>query len=114
MRSLRNEGVLVLVHSRKYDDALHAVIESSLVTWIGILIYEITSFAPMGHITVCTMRFELQEILNQHGQTDLDVGYVMIQIIPIFFASKFLLIVSRVNVHSSSLRAYHSVLSRLV
>ena len=109
MRSLRNDGVLVLVHSRKYDDALRAVIESALVTWIGILIYEITSLAPMSHITVCTMRFELQEILNRIGQTDLDVGYVMLQIIPIFFASGFLLIATRMNAHSPSLRAYRSV-----
>ena len=36
------------------------------------------------------MRFELQMILKEGGQTDLDVGYVMIQIIPVFFASGFL------------------------
>jgi hypothetical protein len=36
------------------------------------------------------MRFELQEILNEGGQTDLDVGYVMLQIMPVFFASLFL------------------------
>jgi len=64
---------VVSVYPRKYDNALRLVIESALVTWVGILIYEITSFAPTGHIT-----------------TDLDVGYVMIQIIPIFFASGFL------------------------
>ncbi|KAH9081562.1 hypothetical protein EDB83DRAFT_2512422 [Lactarius deliciosus] len=66
-------GVLLL-SSQKYDIALRAVIESALVTWIGILIYEITSLAPMGYIT-----------------TDLNVGYVMLEIIPIFFASGFLL-----------------------
>jgi hypothetical protein len=59
VRRLRHDGVLVLVCSRRYGNALRAVIESALVTWIGILIYEITSLAPKGHITVCTMRFEL-------------------------------------------------------
>ena len=109
MRTLRNNGVLVLVHSRKYDNALRAVIESALVTWIGILIYEITSLAPTGHITVCTMCLELQEILNQNGQTDLDDGYIMLQILPIFFASGSFLSATHVNAHSSSLREYHSV-----
>jgi hypothetical protein len=93
VRSLRDEGVLELVYSPsgRYNNALRAVIESALVTWIGILIYEITSLAPKGHITVCTIRIELQEILNAGGQTDLDAGYVMIQILPIFFASGLLL-----------------------
>ncbi|KAH8992509.1 hypothetical protein EDB92DRAFT_1858249 [Lactarius akahatsu] len=67
-RGLRNDGLLLL-SSPRYDNALRAVIESALVTWIGILIYEITSLAPMGYIT-----------------TDLNVGYVMLEIIPIFFA----------------------------
>ncbi|KAI9452561.1 hypothetical protein BJY52DRAFT_906954 [Lactarius psammicola] len=67
-RDMCSGGLVLLVASQKYDNALRAVIESALVTWIGILIYEITSLAPMGHIT-----------------TDLNVGYVMLQIIPIFF-----------------------------
>ncbi|KAI9444717.1 hypothetical protein H4582DRAFT_1805927 [Lactarius indigo] len=82
-RGLRNDGLLLL-SSQKYDNALRAVIESALVTWIGILIYEITSLAPMGHIT-----------------TNLNVGYVMLQIIPVFFASGFLLTrLPHANVHS--------------
>lgn len=89
MRGPRNDGLLFSY--RKYDDALRAVIESALVTWIGILIYEITSLAPTGHITVRTMSLEFQEILNEGGQTDLNVGYVMLEIIPIFFASGFFL-----------------------
>ncbi|KAH9178624.1 hypothetical protein EDB89DRAFT_961033 [Lactarius sanguifluus] len=76
-RGLRNDGVL-LFSSQKYDNALRAVIESALVTWIGILIYEITSLAPMGHIT-----------------TDLNVGYVMLEIIPIFFGISQSLITAR-------------------
>ncbi|KAN0134269.1 hypothetical protein V8E53_007767 [Lactarius tabidus] len=80
VRSLRHEGVLVLVCSRRYDNALRAVIEPALVTWIGILIYEITSLAPKGHIT-----------------TDLDVGYIMMQILPIFFGISQCLITARVG-----------------
>ncbi len=99
---------MILDSSQKYDNALHAVIESALVTWIGILIYEITSLAPMGHITVRTMRLGLQEVLNEGGQTDLNVGYVMLQIIPIFFASGFLLTATHANAHSPfSLRVSH-------
>ncbi|KAH9035055.1 hypothetical protein EDB84DRAFT_1485844 [Lactarius hengduanensis] len=79
-RGLRNDG-LWLLPSQKNGNALRAVIESALVTWIGILIYEITSLAPMGYIT-----------------TDLNVGYVMLEIIPIFFASGFLL--THANTHS--------------
>ncbi|KAI9439090.1 hypothetical protein H4582DRAFT_2128612 [Lactarius indigo] len=74
---LRNDGQLLL-SSQKYDNALRAVIEAALVTWIGILIYEITSLAPMGHIT-----------------TNLNVGYVMLQIIPIFFGISQSLITAR-------------------
>jgi len=80
MRSLRHEGLPVSVFSRTFGNALRAVIESALVTWIGILIYEITSLAPKGHIT-----------------TDLDVGYVMIQILPIFFGISQCLITAHVG-----------------
>jgi hypothetical protein len=82
VRSLRDEGVLELVYSPsgRYNNALRAVIESALVTWIGILIYEITSLAPKGHIT-----------------TDLDAGYVMIQILPIFFGISQCLITAHVG-----------------
>lgn len=76
-RGLRNDG-LWLLPSQKNDNALRAVIESALVTWIGILIYEITSLAPMGYIT-----------------TDLNVGYVMLEIIPIFFGISQSLITAR-------------------
>jgi hypothetical protein len=33
------------------------------------------------------MCLKLQGILNEDGQTNLDVGYVMLDIIPIFFVS---------------------------
>ncbi|KAF7793183.1 hypothetical protein EIP86_004292 [Pleurotus ostreatoroseus] len=51
-----------------YAEVLRAIIESSFITWIGLLMYEITSFAPAGRIT-----------------TDLNVGYVMGCILPVFF-----------------------------
>ena len=90
MRDLRNDGLIVPVFFRTYDNTFRAIIESALVTWVGILIYEISSLAPTGHITVRTMRLQLRGILIEGAQTDLNVGYVMLQIIPIFFASGFL------------------------
>jgi len=39
-------------NSHKYANALRAVIESAVVTWIGILLFEIGSLAPLGHVTV--------------------------------------------------------------
>ena len=38
--------------TRKYNTAIRAMIESAFVTWLGILILEITSLAPTGHVTV--------------------------------------------------------------
>lgn len=35
-----------------YQLIIEAVIESALVTWIGLLLYEISSLAPEGHYTV--------------------------------------------------------------
>ena len=57
----------MLGYPRKNDNGFRAVIESALVTWIGILVYEITSLAPAGHIIVRTVRFELhrQAILKR-------------------------------------------------
>ncbi len=37
---------------RPYTVAIEAVVESALVTWVGLLLFEIASFAPNGHITV--------------------------------------------------------------
>ncbi|KAI0699142.1 hypothetical protein BC835DRAFT_1503561 [Cytidiella melzeri] len=63
-----------------YSLAVRAVIESALVTWVGLLIYEIASLAPEGHVT-----------------TNLDVGYVMLDIIPIFFGISQCLITARIG-----------------
>lgn len=35
-----------------YGVAVEAIVESALVTWVGILLYEISSFAPTGNVTV--------------------------------------------------------------
>lgn len=35
-----------------YASAVEAIIESALVTWIGLLFYEVTALAPEGHYTV--------------------------------------------------------------
>lgn len=48
-----------------YLTALEAIVESALVTWVGLLLYEIATFAPTGGITVgisvtFVLRFELQ------------------------------------------------------
>ncbi|KAI9444718.1 hypothetical protein H4582DRAFT_2070483 [Lactarius indigo] len=68
MGDLHKDGIRVST-TRKHNAAIRAMIESAFVTWLGILILEITSLAPTGHVT-----------------TALDVGYVMLDIIPIFFA----------------------------
>jgi hypothetical protein len=48
---LRKNGSRVST-TRKYNTAIRAMIESAFVTWLGILILEITSLAPTGHVTV--------------------------------------------------------------
>lgn len=37
-----------------YSALMEAVIESALVTWIGLLLYGVATVAPKGHITVRT------------------------------------------------------------
>ncbi|TCD61476.1 hypothetical protein EIP91_008393 [Steccherinum ochraceum] len=69
--------------SLSYATVLRAIIESATVTWIGLLIYEIASLAPEGHVT-----------------TNLDVGYVMLDIIPIFFGISQALITARLGLSS--------------
>jgi hypothetical protein len=77
-----------LHHGRRYNVVLRAMIESALVTWVGLLIYEISSLAPAGHVTVCGRN---PDITPTHtppdnlNKTNYDVGYVMLCIIPIFF-----------------------------
>lgn len=42
----------VSFHKISPGTALEAVVESALVTWLGLLLYEISSLAPTGGITV--------------------------------------------------------------
>jgi hypothetical protein len=61
-----------------YGTATEAIIESALVTWFGILLYEITTFAPHGRVT-----------------SNLDVSFVMVCVLPIFFGISQCLITAR-------------------
>ncbi|KAI9428493.1 hypothetical protein H4582DRAFT_690222 [Lactarius indigo] len=79
MGDLHKDGIRVST-TRKHNAAIRAMIESAFVTWLGILILEITSLAPTGHVT-----------------TALDVGYVMLDIIPIFFGISQSLIIARLG-----------------
>ena len=38
--------------NNRYDTIVRACIESALVTWVGLLLYEICSLAPNGHVVV--------------------------------------------------------------
>ncbi len=49
VQSLRQSG---RKKTRKYTTALRGVIESALVTWVGILLFEIGLLASPGHVTV--------------------------------------------------------------
>ncbi|KAI0086342.1 hypothetical protein BDY19DRAFT_995948 [Irpex rosettiformis] len=66
---------------KRYNTALAAVTESALVTWVGLLLYEIAAIAPTGHIT---------SVWN--------VGYVMVCIIPMFFGISQCLITARLGI----------------
>ncbi|KAH9035054.1 hypothetical protein EDB84DRAFT_43871 [Lactarius hengduanensis] len=79
MGGLHKDGLRIST-TRKYNTAIRAMIESAIVTWIGILILEITSLAPAGHVT-----------------TALDAGYVMLDVVPIFFGISQSLITARLG-----------------
>ncbi|KAM5538212.1 hypothetical protein V8D89_008099 [Ganoderma adspersum] len=68
-------------HLDMYETVLRACIESAFVTWVGLLLYEISSLAPNGRVV-----------------TNLDVGFVMASVIPVFFGISQCLIVVRVAV----------------
>jgi hypothetical protein len=46
------ESRLGRANPSKYATAIRAVIESAVVTWIGLVLCEIGLLAPTGHITV--------------------------------------------------------------
>lgn len=66
------------VSNQPYSTIIKAFVESALVTWIGLLLYEIASLAPTGGITA-----------------NFDIGYVMVCITPIFFGISQCLITAR-------------------
>jgi hypothetical protein len=47
---------------RRYANAIRAIIESAVVTWIGIVLAEIGMLAPTGGITVSTMFSDLRGV----------------------------------------------------
>ena len=57
------------------------------MTWIGLLLYEICSLAPNGHVVVRNIStlLSLGPINICILQTNYDVGYVMASVIPVFF-----------------------------
>ncbi|KAI0336005.1 hypothetical protein GY45DRAFT_1430191 [Cubamyces sp. BRFM 1775] len=73
---------------RTYKTVLRACIESALVTWIGLLLYEICSLAPEGHVV-----------------TNYDVGFVMASVLPVFFGISQCLIVVRVTLANEFARS---------
>ena len=88
-----------------YQTAILACTESALVTWIGLLLYEVCSLAPNGHVVVRIPSFfvsiwSLPLVISQMPcvalQTNYDVGYVMASVLPVFFGISQCLIVVRV------------------
>ena len=39
-------------HQKYGTVVMEAIVESAFVTWVGLLLYEISTLAPTGHITV--------------------------------------------------------------
>ncbi|EKM56632.1 uncharacterized protein PHACADRAFT_172292 [Phanerochaete carnosa HHB-10118-sp] len=74
-----------LSRGQPYATVIEAIIESALVTWFGLLVYGISTVAPTGHIT-----------------THLDVGFVMVCILPIFFGISQCLITTRLALAGQS------------
>ncbi|EKM55547.1 uncharacterized protein PHACADRAFT_256255 [Phanerochaete carnosa HHB-10118-sp] len=70
---------------RQYSLVLEAIVESALVTWFGLLFYEIASLAPTGHIT-----------------GNFDIGYVTVCITPIYFGISQCLITARLALITDS------------
>ncbi|KAF8506608.1 hypothetical protein F5888DRAFT_1643797 [Russula emetica] len=67
-------------NSSKYATAIRAVIESAVVTWIGIVLCEIGLLAPTGHITA-----------------DQNMGTVILNIVPDFFGISQCLITAQLG-----------------
>ncbi|KAF7796699.1 hypothetical protein EIP86_007882 [Pleurotus ostreatoroseus] len=81
LRVARSSKAMSYTHKKMpYASALEAIVESALVTWIGLLFYEVTALAPEGHYT-----------------NDLNVGTVAICILPFFFGISQCLITVRLS-----------------
>lgn len=65
------------------------MVESALVTWVGLLLLGIANVAPHGHITVNILRPPTAPSFADINalQTHMDIGYIMMNIIPVFFVS---------------------------
>lgn len=86
-RNIPSEKVSGMDRSQ-YSTLIAAIVESALVTWLGLLVYGIATVAPQGHITVS--KSNLCCVTGPHlfcFKTNLDVGFVMTCIIPVFFVS---------------------------
>ncbi|KAI0093962.1 hypothetical protein BDY19DRAFT_288825 [Irpex rosettiformis] len=64
----------------RYNTVVAAVVESALVTWIGLLLYGISTLAPTGDV-----------------MTAWNIGFVMVCIVPIFFGISQCLITARLG-----------------
>ncbi|KAI0690063.1 hypothetical protein BC835DRAFT_206872 [Cytidiella melzeri] len=85
-RNARMNGAVRLCGESPHNTVIALIAESGLVTWIGLVLYEITTFAPTGGVT-----------------TALNVGFVMICIIPIFFGISQCLLTVRLGLARSGL-----------
>ena len=65
------------------------MVESALVTWVGLLLLGIANVAPHGHITVTILRPPTPPSFADIDalQTHMDIGFIMMNIIPVFFVS---------------------------
>lgn len=81
-------------NASKYATVVRAIIESAVVTWIGIVLCEIGMLAPTGHITVSAnlSRLAFGWTLKEDIQTDQNMGTVILNIIPDFFVGYFLVL----------------------
>ena len=70
-RVARSSKAMSYTHKKMpYASAVEAVVESALVTWIGLLFYEVTALAPEGHYTVCIPDFTaVLQALTQNRTT---------------------------------------------
>lgn len=81
-RKARHESI-VRPRIGPHSVLLEAIVESALVSWVGLLLYGITAVAPEGHIT-----------------TDKNIGFVMQGVVPLFFGTAQSLVTVRLGVQA--------------